>query len=126
MTNRAGRRFGKALDKVPVKDVMTWPITFLNVDKARAMWKEGPTSEFHMTGCVACSGCRHTRRRCVTVRDLHLRRYFNHVLQDIAEKSSDVGDDEAFQAWVTITSRTLIDSLWGHYWVTGDTGCVCC
>ena len=66
VTNRAGRRLGKALDKVPVKDVMTWPITFLNVDKARAMWKEGPTSEFHMTGCVACSGCRHTRRQCVT------------------------------------------------------------
>jgi len=33
-----------------------------------------------------------------------------------------MGEEEAFQAWVTLTTKTVLESLWGHYWATGDAG----
>lgn len=48
--------------------------------------------------------------------------FFHHTLPTLTSAAGTPEEEKAFLAWVTSTTKTLVDSLWGHYWATGDTG----
>lgn len=93
--------YGNKLQNTPVKDIMSWDIPFLNVERYRGQMAN-PNQVFHMTG------------------------YLDHSLRELGEKADAGGEasETAFHTWISVASKTLLDGLWAHYWATGDTGYV--